>query len=57
MIDKIKSTMIEWWRVLRVTKKPTSLEFRTIIKVSGLGMMIIGGLGFLIHMFGYLLNR
>ncbi len=35
-------------RVLRVTKKPTSEEFKTIVKVSGLGIIIIGMIGFLI---------
>ncbi len=35
-------------RVLKVTKKPSMLEFKTIVKVSGLGMTIIGIVGFLI---------
>jgi protein transport protein SEC61 subunit gamma and related proteins len=50
MIQKIKSILNEWWRVLRVTKKPTGLEYKTIVKVSGLGIMIIGAVGFLIQM-------
>jgi len=35
-------------RVLKVTKKPTKEEFKTIVKVSALGMAIIGLIGFLI---------
>jgi protein transport protein SEC61 subunit gamma-like protein len=35
-------------RVLKVTKKPTKEEFKTIVKVSALGMAVIGLIGFLI---------
>jgi protein transport protein SEC61 subunit gamma-like protein len=35
-------------RVLKVTKKPNSKEFKDIVKVSGIGIGIIGFLGFLI---------
>ena len=40
----------ECLRVLRVTKKPTKEEFKTIVKVSGLGILAIGLVGFLIQM-------
>jgi len=36
-------------RVLKVTKKPNMEEFKTIVKVSGLGIAIIGLLGFMIN--------
>jgi protein transport protein SEC61 subunit gamma-like protein len=45
---RIKNYVIECRRVLKVTKKPTNTEFKTIVKVSGLGMIIVGLLGFLI---------
>lgn len=38
----------ECWRVLRVTKKPDRQEFITIVKISGLGILAVGALGFLI---------
>ncbi len=31
-----------------VTKKPDSFEFKTTVKVAGLGILIIGALGFLL---------
>jgi protein transport protein SEC61 subunit gamma and related proteins len=37
-------------RVLKVTKKPNNVEFQTITKVTGLGMLIIGFIGFLISL-------
>ena len=46
---KFKRFIIECRRVLRVTKKPTNFEFKTIVKVSGIGMIIIGMIGFLIQ--------
>jgi|TARA_B100001964_G_C14242410_1_gene605698 protein transport protein SEC61 subunit gamma-like protein len=47
---RFKSFITESVRVLKVTRKPTKLEFKTIVKVSGLGMIIIGLLGFVITM-------
>jgi protein transport protein SEC61 subunit gamma and related proteins len=46
----MKNFWTECMRVLRVTKKPDRIEFSTIVKVSALGMAIIGILGFAIHM-------
>jgi len=46
----IKATLREWQRVLRVTKKPDKVEFKMIVKVSALGIAIIGLLGFVIQM-------
>ncbi|RLE38363.1 protein translocase SEC61 complex subunit gamma [Candidatus Woesearchaeota archaeon] len=40
----------ECWRVLRVTKRPDWLEFKTIVQVAGLGMLIIGAIGFILQM-------
>ncbi len=47
---KVKRFGRECLRVLRVTKKPTKEEFKTIVKVSGLGIIIIGLIGFIIQM-------
>ncbi|MBU1204560.1 MAG: protein translocase SEC61 complex subunit gamma [Nanoarchaeota archaeon] len=50
LISKFKSFVVECKRVFRVTKKPSNLEFKTIVKASGLGMIIIGLIGFMIQM-------
>ncbi len=47
---RFKSFLIECKRVLKITKKPTMVEFKTIVKVSALGMAIIGMIGFFIIM-------
>ena len=47
---KIKSFLGECLRVLKVTKKPDATEYKTIVKVSGLGILIIGLVGFVIQM-------
>ncbi|MFO8015840.1 MAG: protein translocase SEC61 complex subunit gamma [Candidatus Woesearchaeota archaeon] len=46
--QRIRGYIIECRRVLRVTKKPDMFEFKTIVKVSALGMGVIGMLGFII---------
>jgi len=47
---KLKNFIRECIRVLRITKKPTKEEFWTISKVSGLGILIIGLIGFIVHL-------
>lgn len=41
--------------VLRVTKKPSKFEFKTIVKVSALGIVIIGFIGFVLQILKQLL--
>ena len=48
-LDRLKAFIIECKRVLRVTKKPDRQEFTTIVKISSIGMAIIGVIGFLVH--------
>jgi protein transport protein SEC61 subunit gamma and related proteins len=48
---KLRSFFNESLRVLKITKKPDIVEFKTIVKVSGLGILVIGFIGFLIQMF------
>jgi len=50
LMPKFKSFVIECKRVFRVTKKPSNLEFKTIVKASGLGIILMGLIGFTIHM-------
>ena len=47
---KAKAFIQESHRVLKITRKPDAIEFKTIVKVSGLGMVIIGTIGFIIQM-------
>ena len=49
MFTKLKSFIYESIRVFKITKKPSGQEFKTIVKVSALGIAIIGLLGFLIQ--------
>ena len=54
-LSRMKEFVHECVRVLRVTKKPTGIEFKTIVKASGLGMIVIGLIGFIIQMASILL--
>lgn len=47
---RLKSFIMECKRVLKVTKKPSRDEFKIIVKASGIGMIIIGLIGFIVHM-------
>ncbi len=47
---KLKTFLLEGRRVLAVTRKPSKLEFVTIVKVTGAGMLIIGLIGFLLQL-------
>ena len=54
--NKIKLKIKEYGRVLKITKKPTSAEFKAIVKASGIGIIVIGLVGFAIHMIVQLLS-
>ncbi|MBI5072749.1 protein translocase SEC61 complex subunit gamma [Candidatus Woesearchaeota archaeon] len=54
-ISKIKIWIMEYKRVLTVTKKPTKEEFLTVVKISALGILVIGLIGFVIQMMKILL--
>jgi len=45
---KITSQYNKYLRVWRLLKKPTMEEFKTISKVSAIGLLVIGALGFVI---------
>lgn len=47
---QIKEFIILCKVALQRTRKPDAVEFKTIVKVSGLGMIIIGLIGFIITM-------
>lgn len=49
-LNKLKEFITECGRVLRVARKPSKHEYWTIAKVSGIGIIIIGLLGFLLHL-------
>lgn len=51
VLAKLKSFTEECRRVLRVTKKPTKTELITVVKVSGIGIALIGLIGFVLNMF------
>lgn len=55
-MQKVKRFFRECHRVLKVTKKPDSVEFKTIVKVSGLGMVIMGLVGFLVQIIAQLIK-
>ena len=47
---KLKSFALECRRVLTVTKKPTKEELISIVKVTGIGIALIGVIGFVLNM-------
>ncbi len=40
----------EYLRVLKLTRKPTREEFATIAKVAGVGILLVGLIGFIIYL-------
>ena len=44
----IKETLRQYWRVLKIARKPDKSEFSLASKVTGAGMLLIGLLGFIV---------
>ena len=55
-VKKLKSFYRECVRVFKITKKPTKDEYKAILKVSGLGILLIGFIGFLVHFIDHLIK-
>jgi protein transport protein SEC61 subunit gamma-like protein len=50
LMQRFRNYITECVRVLRITKKPTNEEFKAVIKVSSLGILLIGAIGFVIQL-------
>ena len=48
LTQKIVSTYTKYKRVWRLLKKPSMEEFKTISKVTAIGLLVIGAAGFVI---------
>lgn len=49
LLVKLRLGVKEYKRVIKKTKKPNKEEFIEVVKITGLGMIIIGVIGFLIQ--------
>ena len=47
--EKLKSFLIQSKRVWQILKKPSSAEFKTVAKVSAIGILALGAMGFIIQ--------
>ncbi len=48
LMFRLKTFVSECIRVFKITKKPSGKEFKAIVKISAIGIAIIGIIGFLI---------
>jgi protein transport protein SEC61 subunit gamma and related proteins len=55
-LTELKSFYNECVRVFKITKKPTKEEFKAIVKVSGLGILLIGFIGFIVTLIDQLIK-
>ena len=46
MNDRVRSFLAECRRVLLITRKPTKQEFKELVKITGIGILLIGFVGF-----------
>ncbi len=55
--ENLKKFITECKRVLRITKKPDREEFLTIVKISSIGMGLIGLIGFIVFFIKHILTK
>ncbi len=53
---KLKRTIEDYIRVIKIAKKPTKEEYKAIVKITGLGILGIGLIGFIIQILKQLLT-
>ncbi|MCD6398426.1 MAG: protein translocase SEC61 complex subunit gamma [Candidatus Aenigmarchaeota archaeon] len=49
-MGKMKDFLKNCIRVLKITKKPSKEEYFALIKITGIGILLIGFIGFLIYL-------
>ncbi len=49
-MGKVRRFIREAIRVVHVTRKPTLDEYKTLLKVTGIGVLILGAMGFIIFL-------
>ncbi len=57
LLQRFKTFLVECRRVWQLTRKPSKSELIAIVKVTGIGILIIGLLGFIINMLWQLVLR
>ncbi|MHA1791447.1 MAG: protein translocase SEC61 complex subunit gamma [Promethearchaeota archaeon] len=55
--DKWKDFIRNTKKIVSVARKPTGKEVEIIARVSGLGILLVGGIAFLIHILGNLVSE
>ncbi|WP_297535839.1 protein translocase SEC61 complex subunit gamma [Thermococcus sp.] len=55
-VERIRNFLSESKRVLMVTRKPGMREFKLAVKITGIGMILIGLIGMIIRIIGYLVT-
>ncbi len=53
--SRLKRFIKEALRVLRITKKPDKEEYKSLVKVTGIGAAVLGIIGFILFLFKQLL--
>ncbi len=49
LTERLKSFAIQSKRVWQILKKPTSVEFKTVAKISAIGILALGAMSFIIQ--------
>ncbi|MBI2451866.1 protein translocase SEC61 complex subunit gamma [Candidatus Pacearchaeota archaeon] len=57
LTSKLKSFLLQCTRVWHLLRKPTTEELKTVSKISAIGILIIGAVGFFISDFIKILER
>ena len=52
----IKETLIRYKRVLQISRKPDKDELKETIRICGIGMLIIGIIGFIFYIVSVLIT-
>jgi protein transport protein SEC61 subunit gamma-like protein len=46
----LQEKLKEWDRVIKLSRKPRKDEFIMVAKITGLGMIVVGAIGFIIRL-------
>ncbi|PKP54402.1 MAG: protein translocase SEC61 complex subunit gamma [Candidatus Altiarchaeales archaeon HGW-Altiarchaeales-3] len=55
--DKLNHYFKETSRILRLTRKPKQSEYSDVAKITGLGIIVLGAIGFIIFLISQIIRR
>lgn len=57
VVSKVKHMLLMWRRIVALSSKPSTEDYLLLLRLTLIGFVLIGGIGYIIHILYILLTR